>query len=130
MISRLIILLLIVGCEEPKGICISYIGQGDVFFSEIDSLYLITEINDFNIECNNNNTLDECCFMGYKNKINSHAKICKGGISNAIFPPTSFSDTMGIAYPTVAGIVTSNISPEFWIENESCSQHCQEADCD
>ena len=132
MIRWLIILLLIVGCEEePKeGICVYFIGQDDTLFSENDSLYLISELDNLITDCKKNYTLNECCYMGlasYENKYNSDTTFCKGGILDVFISSTQFSDTTGIAYPVEEGIITSGSSPEVWMENHKCLGFCADS---
>ena len=126
MIRRLIILLLIVGCDnEPEGVCIKYIGQGDYIFGESDTVYTIPiEFTELNVECNDNNTLDECCYIGYFGNDGGNGAACKGGITAIMTGNTSFPDSMLPAYPIPSGIVISKKTPEWWIEGNNCSDYC------
>ena len=114
MIRRLIILLLIVGCEdEPKGACVFLVG--------VDSLTGLTFSDDINIgelwdfQCEDNYIEEDCCNTGIHPNSSNETKMCNESWllnTNADYPDS----------------LTPN--PTYWINNESCSQYCQEADCD
>ena len=136
MIRRLIILLLIVGCEdeeEPKGLCTFFKGTGDTLtaMSFLDSTFNLDSL--FQFECKDEYTINDCCSSGvYRDtsiqiwseeeesyNINRRLKICNESI--LFFGNPNFS--------TTAGFSLDGLNPEYWINNESCSQYCQEADC-
>jgi len=134
MIRRLIILLLIVGCEdEPEGACVFLVGVDSITFaiSFSDTLVSINEL--FHFKCEDNYIEDNCCSAGiYPNAgrpicdeqeelsedpycINSNLKVCNESL--LINSNGGYLDSL-------------NPNPTYWINNESCSQYCQEADCD
>ena len=139
MIRRLIILLLIVGCEdeeEPKGLCILLKGTGDTLnaMSFLDSTFNLDSL--FQFECKDGYTINDCCSSGiytdtskpicseeeenynledtlvYNYCISRGLKICNESI--LFFGNPNFSDT--------AGFSLDGLNPEYWIENKSCSE--------
>ena len=133
MIRRLIILLLIVGCEdeeEPKGLCILLKGTGDTLtaMSFLDSTFNLDSL--FQFECKDGYTINDCCSSGvFRDKtiqfwseeeesynINRRLKICNESI--LFFGNPNLSTTEGFSL--------DGLNPEYWIENKSCSQYYQE----
>ena len=110
MIRRLIILLLIVGCEEePEGACVFLVGVDSISFQ-------ISMEEPFHFKCEDNYIEEDCCMKGIHPNSSNEIKTCKG----------SFIDSN-----IQIGVMDSlNLYPTYWINNESCSQYCQEADCD
>jgi len=122
MIRRLIILLLIVGCEdeeEPTGLCIFYKGFGDTFtaMSFIDSTFNLDSL--FQLECKDGYTINDCCSSGaYKvwydeeeESYNVNRKICNESI--LFFGNPNYSTT-------AAGFALDGLNPEIWFANEVC----------
>ena len=146
MIRRLIILLLIVGCEdeeEPKGLCILLKGTGDTLtaMSFLDSTFNLDSL--FQFECKDGYTINDCCSSGiytdaskricseeeenynsedsltfYPNCISRGLKICNESI--LLFGGNPNTST------TITGFSLDGLNPEYWIENKSCSQYYQE----
>ena len=133
MIRRLIILLLIVGCEdeeEPKGLCILLKGTGDTLtaMSFIDSTFNLDSL--FQFECKDGYTINDCCSSGAfrdttiqfwseeeeSYNINRRLKICNESI--LFFGNSNLSTTEGFSL--------DGLNPEYWIENKSCSEYYQE----
>jgi len=128
MIRRLIILLLIVGCEneeEPTGLCTFFKGTGDTLtaMSFIDSTFNLDSL--FQFECKDGYTINDCCSSGVfrdttiqfwseeeeSYNINRRLKICNESI--LFFGNPNYSTT-------AAGFSLDGLNPEYWIENEVC----------
>ena len=138
MIRRLIILLLIVGCEdeeEPTGLCTFFKGTGDTLtaMSFIDSTFNLDSL--FQFECKDGYTINDCCSSGVfrdttiqfwseeeeSYNINRRLKICNESILLFGSGNSNVSTTT-----TAAGFSLDGLNPEYWIENKSCSEYYSE----
>ena len=130
------------GCEdeeEPKGLCILLKGTGDTLTANttlpLDSL--------FQFECKDGYTINDCCSSGIYT--DASKPICSEEEENYNLEDTlvfNYCISRGLKicnesilffgnpnFSTTAGFSLDGLNPEYWINNESCSQYCQEADC-
>ena len=144
MIRRLIILLLIVGCEdeeEPKGLCILLKGTGDTLtaMSFLDSTFNLDSL--FQFACKDGYTINDCCSSGTYTTDTS-IPICSEEEENYNLEDTlvfNYCISRGLKicnesilffgnpnFSTTAGFSLDGLNPEYWIENKSCSPYYQE----
>ena len=141
MIRRLIILLLIVGCEdeeEPTGLCTFFKGTGDTLtaMSFIDSTFNLDSL--FQFECKDGYTINDCCSSGIYT--DTSKPICSEEEENYNLEDTlttiPYCISRGLKicnesilffgnpnFSTTAGFSLDSLNPEYWIENKSCSQY-------
>ena len=143
MIHRLIILLLIVGCEdeeEPTGLCTFFKGTGDTLtaMSFIDSTFNLDSL--FQFECKDGYTMNDCCSSGIYT--DASKPICSEEEENYNLEDTlvfNYCISRGLKicnesilffgnlnFSTTAGFSLDGLNPEYWIENKSCSEYYQE----
>ena len=141
MIRRLIILLLIVGCEdaeEPKGLCILLKGTGDTLtaMSLLDSTFNLDSL--FQFECKDGYTINDCCSSGIYTTDTS-MPTCSEQEENHNLEDTLVFNVGNTANNCISrGLKICNgsillfgnpvessldgLNPEYWIENKSCSE--------
>ena len=116
MLRRLIILLLIVGCEDdPEGLCYyatAKIKLDSLAFTEV---VLPFDTTFFNMHCEDGTTEKYCCNKGIKELTNIDGSAWSSDTSICI---GSLFDFQYYSYDTLVQY------PQLWTNSKNCSQFC------